>query len=75
MIPRETEDARRKRKVREWLAELGPGLDVQVGVDSVSEVGIPNRAYHFIYPVLRQKGSLCTWCTISLGRWSNSWRV
>jgi hypothetical protein len=38
MIPRETEDARRKRKVREWLAELGPGLDVQVGVDSVSAV-------------------------------------
>ncbi|RSH91446.1 hypothetical protein EHS25_009745 [Saitozyma podzolica] len=35
MIPRETEDARRKRKVREWLAELGPGLDVQVGVDSI----------------------------------------
>jgi hypothetical protein len=35
MIPRESEMERRKRKVREWLGELGPGLELEVGVDQV----------------------------------------
>lgn len=35
-VPVEPEDRRRKRKVNEWLRELEPGMDFEVGVHDVS---------------------------------------
>jgi hypothetical protein len=61
--------------VREWLAELGPGLDVQVGVDSVSEVESHDMGWVSPYSsCFEAKGEPEPRCTILLGRWRNSRR-
>jgi hypothetical protein len=38
-IPEEPEVDRRKRKYREWTAEMGAGLEVELGLDEVIHCG------------------------------------